>query len=923
MSTEDQYRQQNQPLEKNLLRYVWNHTRREQLWILAIILASMPTLFLVLDLPKNIINKPIQGVGFEDATATTKFLDFSLDYPDWLFGGGTLNIFSGFDMERMPYLLALSFSFLTLVCINGLFKFYINTYKGRLGERMLRRLRYELVDRVLRFPTNQFRRIKASEIASMVKDEVEPFGEFIGDAFVKPFFLGGQALIAFVFIILQNVWLGLMAVGIIIFQMILIPILRKRVLELGRMRQLTARQLSGRIGEVVDGVTAVHVNDTSNYERAEIAGRLGKIFTIRYELYQRKFFVKFINNLLAQLTPFLFYVFGGYFAIRGALDIGQLVAVIAAYKELPSPINGLIAWDQKRVDINIKYAQIVEQFNSDDLLDAGLQAPVIEDVKPLEGTIVVSNLMISDESGSTLLDDIDARFEINDVISIVGQPNSGTEPFVGAIGRLYRPSSGRVMVNGQSLFEYPEAITGRRISYISGDAYLPQETLGNTLLYALKHAPFREIELNGQEKAVRTIHLKEAHASGNTKLNINDDWVDYSAAGATGPDNIHGQIKRVLEIVELDNVVFDLALRQTLDPEKNTILCTKIVEARALFRDRLKKAELAQYVEPFDNKLYNSQSTIAENLLFGTSADDVFTTDKLSSNQHVRSVLSDTGLDRVLYDMGIELADTAIELFADLSPDNPFFEQLNFMSPDDIDEYQPIIARVAGLDFDDVTENDREMLLRLPFSYVEPRNRLGLLDDPIREQILQARQLFQNELPDELRPCISFYDKNNYNSAANLQDNILLGRVAYGHSEASEKIPQEIQNLLDEMNLREEVFKVGLMFNIGTAGKRLSEVQRQKITFARALLKRGDLLIVNRALNALDSRTQERIIRRVVELANGSDGVRGFGLMWVLMAPHNAHYFNRVMVFDRGKLVEDGKPDELAENQGMYASFLA
>jgi len=51
----------------------------------------------------------------------------------------------------------------------------------------------------------------------------------------------------------------------------------------------------------------IHAHDTSNWERAEISARLGKIFRIRFELYQRKFLVKFLNNLLSQVTPFLFY----------------------------------------------------------------------------------------------------------------------------------------------------------------------------------------------------------------------------------------------------------------------------------------------------------------------------------------------------------------------------------------------------------------------------------------------------------------------------------------------------------------------------------------------------------------------------------------------------------------------------------------
>src|SRR3546814_20455426 len=70
----------------------------------------------------------------------------------------------------------------------------------------------------------------------------------------------------------------------------------------------------------------------TNYERADLAARLGRIFHIRFEIYQRKFFVKFVNNLLAQLTPFMFYAGGGLLAVSGRLDIGALLAgmVIAA-----------------------------------------------------------------------------------------------------------------------------------------------------------------------------------------------------------------------------------------------------------------------------------------------------------------------------------------------------------------------------------------------------------------------------------------------------------------------------------------------------------------------------------------------------------------------------------------------------------------
>src|SRR3546814_17982130 len=101
----------------------------------------------------------------------------------------------------------------------------------------------------------------------------------------------------------------------------------------------------------------------TNYERADLAARLGRIFHIRFEIYQRKFFVKFVNNLLDQLTPFMFYAGGGLLAISGRLDIGALVAVIAAYKDMPSPIKELIDWDQQPPDVQIKYEHVIEQYH--------------------------------------------------------------------------------------------------------------------------------------------------------------------------------------------------------------------------------------------------------------------------------------------------------------------------------------------------------------------------------------------------------------------------------------------------------------------------------------------------------------------------------------------------------------------------------
>src|SRR5688572_25499400 len=231
-------------MEHNLFRYIWRNSWRDQTLILAVVAISYIFLFASLDLPKQIVNQAIQGEAFENNATTAPFLRLTIGPYDWL-GMPEVTLVEGFPLTRIPYLVALCLSFLFFVVVNGWLKQIVNTEKGRLGERMLRRLRYTLYDRVLRFPINHFRKVKQAEVATMIKDEVEPLGGFIGDAYITPAFLGGQALTALTFILIQNAWLGLISVVVLAVQLVLIPLLRRRILELGRQRQLTARQLAG------------------------------------------------------------------------------------------------------------------------------------------------------------------------------------------------------------------------------------------------------------------------------------------------------------------------------------------------------------------------------------------------------------------------------------------------------------------------------------------------------------------------------------------------------------------------------------------------------------------------------------------------------------------------------------------------------
>ncbi len=904
-------------MEEKLLRYIWKNTWSQQIFVLLIVLASLLPYFLALDLPKQIINGPIQGTGFESAGAYRRYLHLAGDIPAF----GHVELFAGIELNRLEALIALSFTFLLMVVLNGMFKLYINTYKGRLGERMLRRIRFELVDRILRFPPWHFNRLKSAEVATMIKDEVEPLGGFTGDAFVQPALLSGQALTAMIFIILQNFWLGMIAAGMVAVQAVLIPRMRRRLLELGRERQITARELSGRVSEIVDGIGAIHGNDTSNFERADIAWRLGRIFSIRYDLYRWKFLVKFLNNFLAQITPFFFYILGGYFVLIDKLDLGQLVAVIAAYKDLPGPLKELIDWDQARQDTQVKYAQVYQQFNVETMIGQGIQTIPAEPVAALTGALVVRELTLIDDSGARLLDNISADIRPGETVAIVGSSGGGGEAFAETLARVFWPSAGAITIDGHNLLELPESVTGRRISYASGEAFFLHGSLGDNLLYGLKHAPGPTSPDNGWSESYRQWHEAEALRAGNPTFDIHADWIDYQAAGVAGPGDLLPALRPVLDAVLMSEDIFDLALRARVDAGCDPAFPGNIVGLRTALRSRLAEEKLEGIVVPFDFDRYNPHATVIENLLFGTLRRETKGDRPAAEHPHLRRLLDDTGLGDSLYAMGFAIAENVVELFHDLAPSHPFFLQLTFMAADDIPVYQEMLNRLRDLPAGEVAPHERGQIIRLSYSYVEPRHRLGLLDEELTRLIVAGRRRLYADLPADFAEAVERYDPERFTPSASLMDNIVFGRVAHDVAEATGRVRAILWDLISRHRLQDEIISIGLRFDVGSGGKRLTIVQRQKLNLARALLRRSDYLIFNRPLSALDRATQEQITRRVVREFYREG--RQPAILWVLSDPQQARMFDRVLLFHRGSLASSGTFDELSQQSEIFRQLIA
>ncbi len=818
----------------------------QQLMLLLLTAASLPIYYASLDLPKQIVDKALGGKPADFPRSVT---------------------FAGIDFGSYPqlhYLAFLSGLFLLTVLINGGFKYAINVYKGRLGEGLLRLLRQELLSRVLRFPLPHFRRISQGELIAMVTGEVEALGGYFGDAIVTPAFQAGLLMTALGFIFAQDMTMGLAAVALYPIQAWLIPKMQRKVNRLGRERVREVRHLSQRIGEVTSVIEAVHVNYTDQIQLDTFASHLGRILDIRYDIYKKKFFIKFLNNFIAQLTPFFFLSIGGYLVLRGHLTLGSLVGVLAAYKDLAPPWKELLDFYQSQQDARIKYDQLITQFDP-----GGLRPPFATEVEaaerfgdnaPIKGDVEAQELGL-EEDGLVSVEQLSVTIPAGQHVALVDADGGGSHLLARTFARLETPSHGKLLLDGQDLGQLPRALYTRAVAFVGAPARLVQGTVADNLRQLL------------------------------------------------GPDLGRVSTESVLaaiEQVELGDDLFRFGLRAVIDPALHPGLVEAILGARARLRELLAAGDNAGLAEPFERERYLANATIGENLLFGAPSTAELDGHALAAHPYVRRILKETALEQPLIELGRTAWHNLSEIFGDVPVHHQLVQEFSPIRPEELTLYRQQLAGLEKTAGGRLNAEQRRMLLNLALNLTPARDRLVDLSADLTAQLLQARERFVAELPATMAGAIEFFDPERYLLQLTVRDNLVFGRILSQHARAAERIEQVIAALAEDQGIRPLVLEAGFDYTVGIGGSQLTPQQRQKLALAAAALRQAQILVCDAPTRDLHRSAATTVLTRLLEI------YRERTVICALDDASLAPLFERVLTLGQGQLLEDGSPESVA-----------
>ncbi len=761
--------------------------------------------------------------------------------------------------------------YLAAVIIAGGLKYLIGYLQTVIGQRAVTDMRKDLYRHILTLPLGFFRKTQPGMVVQSLVTELATAGDFVGTAIAIPV-TSILTLLAFAgYLLWLNPLMGIVSFSVYPIALFVLPTLQKGANAANKQRVDASRDLSSKIAESVSGIHEIQGNAGYYIESQKFDILANKIMKIRiiWNLYRQG--IKVSNNFFTNLSPFLIFILGGYLAIQGRLELGALVAFLSAQEKIYDPWRELIDFYQAYQEASVSYSRTIEYFNVEP--EFALE-PVGREPYQLQGKIEVKDLSFTVEGGVQLLDDIDFSVEPGEQVALIGFSGSGKSTLALCMGQLFKYTGGHVMIDDKEVADLSKRDIAFNVGLVSQTPFIFDGTIQDNLLYSC----MAQIAGNGSQLLPPLPNL--------------DEMIAVIQQTGIFPDVLRFGINSVLDRAKYSNLV------------------PPLIRVRKKLGRRL-DAQLADYVEIFDKKKYLYYSTVAKNLTFGSANEASFTEKNLHNNDYFLRFLDEMDLKQPLMNLGAVLCLRTVDILKKLPPDESFFEQCP-IAPEELEAYTVLADHLKKTEKQLLPPDQRQMLMELALRFTPGKHIMVSLSEELKQKMLQARTRFREKISVDAPEVYSFYRKSDYFYSHSILNNIFFGKLKTANPQVQDTINEHIIQLLIEEGILEAIMEIGIQFQVGTKGDRLSGGQRQKLAIARAFLKKPKILIMDEATSALDNKSQARIQKLLDEHWKGKTT-----LIAVVHRLDIIKGYDKIGVMKTGKIEEMGSYDELMARKGL------
>ncbi|HEY6307984.1 MAG TPA: ABC transporter ATP-binding protein [Candidatus Angelobacter sp.] len=402
------------------------------------------------------------------------------------------------NANLLPYIIGVVV-FATL--IQGLTSFSLTQLVSKEGQRAITELRRRVQAHIGRLPLGYYDANKTGALVSRIMSDVEGVRNLIGTGLVE--FSGGilTAVLALAILLKVNARMTLIALGFLVVLMVAFARAFKTIRPIFRERGKINAEVTGRLTESLGGVRVVKGYHAEERE-AEVFGA-GAL-----RLLQNVFKTLTATSLMGLSSVVMLGIVSSIIMYNGARQIlaghmtqGDLIMYTALMGFMVAPVAQIAAIGTQITEALAgldRTREVLDQSREDADPERTIVLPRIE------GDIAFEHVDFSYEPGKPVLEDVSFESQPGSVTALVGSSGSGKSTMIGLVAAFYKPTTGRVLVDGVDLSHVRLDSYRPALGVVLQDSFLFDGSIRENIAFSRPEATEEEIM-----EACRIAHVDE------------------------------------------------------------------------------------------------------------------------------------------------------------------------------------------------------------------------------------------------------------------------------------------------------------------------------------------------------------------------------------------------------------------------------
>lgn len=425
----------------------------------------------------------------------------------------------GMDFEKIGRILLFT---LGLYAVSALCSFVQGYIMTGISQKTMYRLRKELSEKINRMPMGYFDTKTYGEVLSRVTNDVDTLGQSLNQSATQLVTSATTIIGVLIMMLSISPLMTLIALLILPLSIGLISVIMQRSQKYFRGQQEYLGNVNGQVEEVYSGHNIVKAFN----KETDVIETFEKTNSMLYESAWKSQFFSGMMMPIMQFVGNLGYVgvaiLGGYLAMKGTIEVGDIQSFIQYVRNFTQPIQQ-VAQVANLLQSTAAASERVFEFLEETEEDQSVPDPV--SVEGLDGIVEFEHVRFGYNPDKIIIHDFSAKVEEGKKIAIVGPTGAGKTTMIKLLMRFYDVNSGAILIDGHNVKDFNRSELRQMFGMVLQDTWLFHGTIRDNIRYGKLDATDEEVI--AAAKAAR-VHRFVQTLPGGYDMELNEEASNVS-----------------------------------------------------------------------------------------------------------------------------------------------------------------------------------------------------------------------------------------------------------------------------------------------------------------------------------------------------------------------------------------------------------